>query len=623
MSGAKKTFRFREERLEYDLKLRKPFPWWVFLFLLPLLLLIRCQRDLTVHCYEAETGEPFLFQDVTLTYTDHFIEKTGRWLSSDTLQLIRQTDTCGVAHFEKLPCSVYSYIFYALQKGHLSLDGECFEAVDRSFIFHYTRKVSLSVDARRNDLRVRVVDAETGLPLSRAMVQYYYKEKGKSLLDSVQTDLTGIAILPRMRYCSEIDTLLGRCFGYYDDVRTRVPCRELLLEQDATDLRLQPVKERFTFFVRNAETKEPIPDAICNVTLTPLGNVQKTVSREVRTSIDGRGVAVYDDAPVLSTIAIHVSKMNYKDSVLVDGPHGAWRVAEFIKQKDDTRTIWLEPQVFLQEFVNIDSLSMLPIPGVINEITVIRPDGTKTSVTEISNLNGVFPVNAREEDKIEIVSRLGSDYKVKHTVFPKFKKVENKSILMQPEMLELEFRTVQADSPFLLLPDCSLSVTGSISGLLSPGNSGNGVFTVLMRKAEKISIVASKKDFKTNDTAIRDMGTAYLSATQYRRDIPMEWNLPPCNGGVQESYEGPGTSTNSYSMGQISGTASIWVDFLSIGDYLTVYDGTSASGVPIISRSFIEYKRVIPFSFTKGAVTVVIESGPRSGGYFEVRCPTN
>ena len=58
---------------------------------------------------------------------------------------------------------------------------------------------------------------------------------------------------------------------------------------------------------------------------------------------------------------------------------------------------------------------------------------------------------------------------------------------------------------------------------------------------------------------------------------------------------------------------------MSIGDYLTVYDGTSASGVPIIDRTFIKYERTIPFSFTKGAITVVVESS--SKGYFEVRCP--
>ena len=621
MADIKKSFRFRENRLEYDVKLRRKFPWWVFLFLLPLLLLVRCEKDLTVKCVEAETRVPVSYQDVTLSYTDHFIEKTGRWFSADSISLTQQTDTSGITVFRKLPCSVFSYIFHGLEKGRVSLQGECYQSIDHPFVFHYTRQITLEVEARRENLRVRVVDKETGDPLPDAVVRYVYFDVGQARVDSVRADAAGVATLPGMRYCSRLDSLVGRCFGYYDDVKVDVPCRDLLFDKDTTELRLQPVKERFSFFVKNVKSKEPIPDAVCTVTLRSPGNSSRSVSREVRTSIDGRGIAVYTDAPIISTISIRASKINFKDSVLTDGPHGAWRVVDFTTQPDPVRTIWLEPLPFVREFVNVDSLSGRPIPGVRNEITVTQPDGTKNTFTEISNANGVFPISAAEDDRIDVISSKGGEYWIKNSFWAKFKDIDDRQVLMQPEMVDLEFRTVVADPPSPLLPDCSILVTGSISGLMAPASSGIGVFMVSMRKAETLSIVSSKQGFKTNDTTVHNRDAAYLSADHYRRILPMEWNLPPCDGGIQESYSGPGTSTNSYSMGQMSGSALIWVDFYSIGDYLTVYDGPSASGTPIIKRLFIENERTIPFTFTKGAVTVVVESAPRSSGRFLVRCP--
>lgn len=620
MATVKKGFRFQKEQLDYDFKLKRKFPWWILLLLLfPLLLLVRCQKDLTVECVEADTGAAVCYQDVTLAYTDHFIVKTGRWFSADSISLTQRTDSTGITVFEKLPCSVFSYVFHALQKGKLFTEDECHGATEKLFCFHYSRHIRLALEPRREDLRVRVVDAETGDPIPDAVVSYLYREQGTPRLDSVRVDAAGVATLPGMRFCGQIDSLMARSYGYYDAARAGVPCRDLLVERDSTDLRLQPVKDRFTFFVKNVETKAPIPDAVCDVVLTLPGASHRTVSRQVRTSIDGKGIAVYSDAPILSTIAIKASKVNYRDSTLADGPKGPWQVAEFIRQDDDTRTVWLKPVPFLQEFVNLDSLTLKPIPGVKNEITVTHPDGTRTTMTETSNRNGVFPITAREDDLVEVVSTKGGEYLAKHTRYPKFKDIDDKRILMQPDMETFTFRTVHADDHSSPVPDCSLKVTGTISGALPPSSSGDGTFSVTMRKVEKLSIVASKPKYKTNSSKVYNRDAAYLSGPQDRRDIPMEWDLPPCNGGVQEGYDGTGITTKSYSLGQMSGSAVIWVDFMSIGDYLTVYDGTSASGVPIIDRTFIKYERTIPFSFTKGAITVVVESS--SKGYFEVRCP--
>lgn len=614
--------RYDTGHTDYSFQMRKPrrFPWWIFLLLLPLLLLIRCQKDIEVRCLEEETKAPVCFQEITLKYTDHSILSPSRkWFTADEIERTQLTDSTGVAVFEDLPCSVYSYIFRCLEKGYLSVFGECYAPANGEFNFHYTRHVDLVVAPRRETLRVRVVDEDTGDPLPDATVFYEYGDGGIHRVDSVHVDAAGVATLPDMRYCSKIQVLTGRCYGYLDGSRTDVPCRDMLVESDSTALRLKPVKEQFVFFVKNKQTKQPIPDAHCVVTLSYPQLNQNVVSRVVRTSIDGQGRGVYDEAPIISFIAIEASKPGFKDGHLEDGPNGPWKVEQFILQDEDTRTVWLEPEPFVQEFVNVDSLTLRPIPGVRNEITVTRPDGTSTTVVEVGNRNGVFPVSAAEDDVVVIVSVKNNEYVSKRTVYPRFRDIQDRKIRMYPEMVQLQFRTVMADDMQTLVPDCTLRVQGSISGSLPPNNSGNGVFTVNMRKAEKLSIVASKVGCKTNSRTVRNRDYAYLQANASRRAIPME--LPPCNGGVQESYDGPARSVSSYNMGRKRGSASIKVDFYGVGDYLTVYDGLVASGMPIVSRRYIEHEAVIPFSFTQGAVTVVIESESGSSGIFEVRCP--
>ena len=404
----------------------------------------------------------------------------------------------------------------------------------------------------------------------------------------------------------------------------RQPCQSLLNANDSTALRLRPIKERFTFFVKNKETKQPIPDALCKVSLTHPGKSKHVESREVRTSIDGQGLAIYDKAFILSTIAITASKLHYKDGQLEGGP---WTVETFNRQNDSVRTIWLEPEPYLEEFVNIDSITGKPIPGVTNVIKVTDHDGTVTETTEMSNSNGVFPVWAKEDAKVEIISTKSPSYKKKISIYPRYKdiKEEEKKIKMQPVLETLKFRTVREEKPNVLLPKCTLAITGSESGLLTPTDSGNGEFTVTMRKYEYLSIVASRKGYKTNSTKIQNRDWEYLRVNQERRDIPLKLDLPPCNGG-----ENIPMKTNevlhqrSFGMGIEEGTASISGDFMRNGDYLTVYDGPDTSGRILVGpNEYISGIFIRKFHFTQGVVTVVIRTSDItvSNWNYEVNCP--
>lgn len=613
--------RYQNTVEEYGFQMRnRHFPWWIFLLLLPLLLLIRCQKDIEVLCTDTRSNTPVVGQTVSLSYIDSFLWKDRRWFSADSITLQQQTDTAGVALFQGLPCSVYSYIFHCMSPVKVSTFGECYAESEVIRKFHWTRRITMDLGPRLENLSIKLVDLETGDMLPDASLYYEYYENGQLQRDTVHADAAGVAHLENMRYCETIRLLRGSCYGYADTSRVDEPCRRLLLAADSTALRLRPLKDRFTFYVKNKFTKEPIPDALCKVVLTHPGASHQTQSRMVHTSIDGKGLGFYEEAFVLSTITISATKVHYKPGQLEGGP---WAVERFIKQDEDTRTIWLEPDPYLLEFINIDSLNRKPIPGVTNEITITHPNGRVEKIREISNRNGKFSIKAEEDAEVEIISIKDGEYLRKQTRFPKFKEIEDREIRMMPEMDELSFRTVRAEDPSILLPDCHLAVTGSISGTLPPTSSGSGVFTVKMRKAERLSIRASKSGYKTNYTKVWNRGYPYLQESLEHRTIPLKLDLPRCNGGTNVPKQ-----TNeirherSYNMGRMSGSSSIWADFYGEADYLTVFDGLGTSGQIIVPKQLIRNKQIIPFRFTQGAITVLIETTSDTSSWeYEVRCP--
>ena len=497
------------------------------------------------------------------------------------------------------------------------MGSECYGQADEKHNFHYVWNVEIELEPFRTDLYIKLMDKETLDVLPDAKVVYRYIDNGEEKTDSAEADAAGIAVIPQMRYCSVIDKITGSCYGYMDEVRMDIPNQKLAEVSDSTALLLTPIMERFDFFVKNKISKQPIPEALCDVSLTHPGLSRTVTTRRVTTSIDGKGVAVYDSAFVLSVINIQASKVNYYDGELEGGP---WVVEEFIKQDEDTRTVWLTPKPYVQEFVNIDSINGEPIPGVENVIRIISLDGTTSTITEISNRNGVFPISATEDDRIEIVSTKNNEYIPKKTIVPLFKEAE-KEIRMQPEMGTVVFRTV-VDGTGRVLPGCQLKITGSISGNIPPTNSGNGVFEVNMRKAENISIVASKSGYAPNTTKVRNARFHELAKSpQARRDIPLI-PVPPCGGGSIVSKGASGKNHQAtYGMGQLVGNTTIDVDFYSEQDILTVYDGPKAQGTPIINRRIIQNKMVIPIHFTQGAVTVVITSSDSSSWEYVVNCP--
>lgn len=515
---AGKKFRYRDKNEEYVVQLKRRNWWWLLLLLL-LLFFVKCHKDITVTCIDAGSGEPIEGQAVTLNYEAHYLMDIWRVLPTDNINITQETDSTGTIVFRDLPCSVFSYFFYCMSEATFTANSECHEDIEEEHNFHFTRYVKLQMTPRREDLQIRLLDLETGDPLPDAMLYYQYTEQGEQKQDSAHTDPAGVATIPQMRICSDMNLLLGRCYGYADTTKVNVPCQELLGASENAVLRLRPLKKRFTFFVKDLYSKQPIPGAECYVTLTR-PNGYASGPYKVLTSTDGKGIAVFDSAFVRATIAIEAQKRpNYNDSILTGGP---WTVEDFIKQPDSTRSIWLRPLPFMREFVNVDSIKRtMPIPGVTNVITIKHPNGTIDTVTTISNNNGVFSIRAEEDAEIEIVSTKNPDYYRKITLEKTFKNAK-REIPLTPVMVTLQFRTISAlnKTP---LPSCSLKVSGSVSGNLPPANSGNtGVFNVTFRKGEELSIIASKKHFGSNSSKVHEQTWGYLNVSQNRRDIPLK-----------------------------------------------------------------------------------------------------
>lgn len=618
---------FRDEQDYYSFQLVHPKRrnwWWLLLLLLPLLLFVKCEKEITAHCVEPQGKTVVTEQPVTISYQTHFLWSDGKFLANDTIQITEKTDSLGNAVFKDLPCSIFSYIFYCMSEASFSAKSDCYALQDASCNFHYDSNVELTMKPRLEDLSIQLRDKETGDVLPDGVVVYQHIDNGKELTDSVIADANGIATLPQVHYCDVLKKLVAKCYGYADTMAVDVPCQDLVNAVDSSAINLKPIKKRFTFFVKDMKTKEPLPNALCNVTLTYPGESKTIITRQVKTSIDGKGLAAYDSAFVLSTIDISARKANYKSGKLETG---SWIVEKFIKQEDEIRTIYLEPSELNQELINLDSISGNPIPGVRNEVTIVAPNGKQSQFIETSNRNGKFYVSANGPEKIFIRSIQNPGYKAKDTYIPCFNniKVDERKIRMQPFIDTLTFRTLWLEKDNSLLPSCKLHITGSISGILKPYNSGNGEFKVVMRKGEKISIEASKKTFFTNKNKVKNRSWGYLSASQEHRDIPLSMDVIPCSGGVIIPKKFNETLHKcSYSMGRQTGETIISGDFYCEPDMLTVYDGPDTDSPILVGPNeniADQFKKKI--RFTKGIVTVVIKTSPNHGSAWEyiVQCP--
>lgn len=414
---------------EYVLQMRRPrkFPWWILLLLLPLLLLIKCKKDITVTCVEEDSGMAVPNIPVDMAYTSHFLWDKGTFFYNEDIMRTQNTDKDGKTTFKDLPCSVFSYIFYILSDITFDTRNECVAAIGERRNFHLSRNVTLNMTTRYENLHIKLIDEEKGFPLPEGSITYKYKDNGKDRQESVKADVNGIVTIPHIRYCSEVDVMQGCCYGYEDKQWTKVNVREIV-DNNPAEMPLKPIYQTLDF----------------------------------------------------------------------------------------------------------------------------------------------------------------------HTI----------------------------DDCQVLLPGCSLDITGSVSGKLTPPESGDGNFNVTIRMAENLSIVASKLGFHKNDNTVKDLNYKELQEPS-RRVIPLKVKAEPCGGSwVEDAMTDNGYLLRTYHLGNSPGTVNIDYEFMDQPDSITIYDGSCRTQENMIYCRELNGSGTITLNYTQETITLIMKKFEYGSVWkFKVNCP--
>ena len=468
-----KRFKFADNQSEYVFQLKRRNWKWLWLLLLPLLLLllVRCEKDIKVHAVDNLSGENIPDVEVTLAYTAHYLYKNGSLFYEENIVRSLRTDSLGCGRFSDLPCSVFSYIFYALSKATYEVADQChlLKSNLELSLFHYTWHKPLDMLPKTVDLPLIVMDRETKEPLPGAHLEYEYVIGGENHLDSVITTANGKCSLKAVPECGQIVFNKVSCYGYADTVDIKMNVSMALARTDSSQILLTPLKQRFTYFVKNKFTRQPVPGATVEVVLTSSNG--KIIRGESVTNVNGKGLGVYEDAFVLAEVDLKAYKKHYKEGKL----DKIYKVEQFAALPEEGRTVYIEPLPYLEQFQNVDSITGVPLASVANDIHIASINGQDEKSLEISNRNGVFYVKAMEGDEINIHSELPPLYKPQDTHIEKFS--TGKIIKMEPVKTDLKFRTIDGDLNELL-PQCTLSISTSCSNVQEPQSSGNGEFVV-------------------------------------------------------------------------------------------------------------------------------------------------
>lgn len=206
---------------------RRSFPIWTLLLLLPLLLLIKCNKTIEVTCIDAENRSTIAGAPVDLEYTSHFVFDNGKFFPDSLVHRTVVSDENGVAVFDTLRCSVYSYIFYCLSEVKIWATTQCGSG-DTLRNFHYVCKTDLLIYPERVDLRFQILDRKTGKPIPGAEIYTSLPvDGGGPVSPAAISDSEGFCVLPKMGRCATIEDFWVSAEGYkkgsVDNLTCNVP----------------------------------------------------------------------------------------------------------------------------------------------------------------------------------------------------------------------------------------------------------------------------------------------------------------------------------------------------------------------------------------------------------------
>lgn len=617
----KKNFVFDSNKSEYILQIKKRSWKWLWLLLLLLLipLFFNFEKTINVHAVTMD-GKDYNAASVHLQYTSRYLYKKGEFFKVENFDETQETNEKGIAKFEKIGFSGFSFIFYMFSKMTIEATGECYigDATLQS-IFHFKKNeaiIPINMKEEMLEIQIKVIDAEIESPVVDAEVISYYKVNGKSKKITLKTNADGVLQLKDVAKCGVIDSVVVNKYGYQSETKKDIQIGKILGETPNLVFYLTPIKKKITFFVKNKFTKEPLPDAVVTLKLNDPRTNQST-EEEIRTNLDGMGVGFYDDLFLGAKVEISAECKYFKS----DRIKGKYTVEEFINLPDSLRTIYLEPEQFVVSFRNIDSLSLKPIAGILNKIEVLGQDGKTYKDEQISNRNGVFNVQARKGDKVKILS-LGDIYYFDKNTELLFEK--ELDILMKVKSFDLDFKTIE-NLNNSLLSECNLDVFINGNRIPSPSNSGNGNFKLKLLATDVLSIVSRHEGYLTNDKQINNKTSVSLIKDSKLREILME--MEPCQGGGNQSNQEPfKNSIKEHDMKIQSGEFLFEYNTDTEADLIEVYNGrikdiSKANLIFTINEATgSRISKSVKLIFTNRVVTVKIISNSRNWDY-KVNCP--
>jgi hypothetical protein len=458
----KKSFRFEQEKLEYIIQLKKPRNWWwLLLLLLPLLLLIRCEKTVFVQVLDAEK-QPIQKLPVSFSHQKAYLFDfdTNKWLTNDGVKATQSSNEKGIAQFDTLKYSVYSFIFHHFSRAEVmsSAANECYTTETLNPVFHqlwHNTTLTLTAIPISTSIDFLVIDNEDGEPIPDAEVELIATLNGKEYAKKLKADAAGRVVFENIPQCANLRHSIGNAEGYYADSITQKPIKGLLsAEIDPTrTLRLKPIKEKLVFYVIDCQTKQPIPDALVTIEIEGKKKSQK------RTNVNGVGKGEFEDAHIIAEVDFTAEKPYYKKGKLPK----KYKVGEFIKLPKEQRTICLEPEPQALTLNNCDEDTGLPLAGVKNKVTIRR--GDKERVEElISNVNGKFVIpDLRPDDILTIIASYPPDYLDNVT---KVKNKKAKELLEGQEALSQICLKKKIDPTIPQVPkqNCRAFFTGLIAG---------------------------------------------------------------------------------------------------------------------------------------------------------------
>jgi hypothetical protein len=636
----KKSFKYDASVSEYTIRLRKPNWWWLLLLLLPLLL-IRCEKEVYVKVQEDGTNSAVSGATVHFNYNKAFVYDQGRFFTNDADPRMDTTNANGVVKFSSLEYSVYSWIFKYNSSANTFASSNCF-ASDTLFRRYHSiwdqDTLELKVYPIMAPLDFRVVDAEDGEPLPDASVSIEASYLNRVYQDLATTDPNGRVVFNNLPKCGLVNIAVGTAEGYSPDQITEkdIPSLSTSLDSNRT-LRLQPIKKKLIFFVEDCKTGRRISGAEVTVELDFDG---KKLTQKKRTNVDGVGKGFYDDAHVIADVTlIGKAPPYYRDNKLP-----TYKVGDFITLPDSLRTICLEPIANTVKFKNVDSLTNQPLAGVNNEI-VIENGGQTKRANAMSDRNGEFVVEINPGDRVSIVSKYPPDYednttKIRNKDGIKLKEgpTSGRTIPLKPKMADLVFRTVEEENPSIVVPNADittqLSVRGKSISLPTPRQSdSNGEFVIRAPLVATISIQASKADYVSNNTKVRNASfRALANSPQSARDIPLKKDPPPpppplpppCK--THANSGGDGITMNEYNMQNPKLQFNITYEMHSIPDQLIVYCGRKNNLGKVLTRTpgKVSNSGTLHVDLSKCSstwITVKVIGGPNTDWNYNINCP--